>query len=185
MSAMGRRRPQQGAVAGALLAVILAVAACTVGTSQAPAQPATARTPARSPSIPPSLATDVVPVSRSHPAPGAADALAKCHVGDTIPIDQVTGMGELGSPSDVTRYVPLTGREPQLRDAGPAWVIAVRADLPQPASNELWSNPTCIVTRSDFGWYATGPVRNTATGALVVPETPAVAPDRTLPPLAP
>jgi hypothetical protein len=182
---MGGREPPFSTAIGALLVAVLSAAACTAGGPVTLPERTSTVAPVESPPIASALADVLAPVSRSNPAPGAADALAKCHIGDTIPIDKVTGMGEIGAASDVTRYVRLTGREPQLRDAGPAWVITVRADLPQPPSSEVWSNPTCVVTQGEFGWYATGPVRNTATGALLTPEVPAVAPDRTLPPLAP
>ena len=82
-------------------------------------------------------------------------------------------------------YVPLTGREPQLAEAGPAWIVTVHHDFPQPGSTELWTDPTCVVTEQDFGWYATGPVTDTATGKVIHPKVPTQPPDRVVPPLAP
>jgi hypothetical protein len=41
------------------------------------------------------------------------------------------------------------------------------------------------VTATDFGFYATGPVRDINTGNVYPPEGPAVMPDKTLPPLDP
>jgi hypothetical protein len=130
-------------------------------------------------------AGDIPPVSASKPGAAAADAMAKCHVGDgdTVSITQVTGMGQIPSAADLPRYVPLTGREPQLHDPGPAWVIQIEGDVRQ-KNGEVWTNPTCVVTSTIFGYFATGPTRLT-TGNVVQPEAPRVAPDRTLPPLAP
>lgn len=123
-------------------------------------------------------------VSASHPSADAADAMAKCHIGDMIVIEKVAGMAELPTASDILHYVPLTGREPQLEESGPVWVIQIKGDV-QELGGEIWTNPTCVVTQLDFGYFATGPVTNTATGKTIQPEAPAVAPDRTLPPLAP
>jgi hypothetical protein len=128
----------------------------------------------------------IEPVSVSHPSKEAADALAKCHVGkdDMIPIERVVGMGLVPSAADLQHFVPLTGREPQLKDEGPAWVILVRGDVQQ-MGGEVWADPTCVVTRTDFGYFATGPVTNQATGKVTEPEPPPFAPDMTIPKLAP
>lgn len=128
---------------------------------------------------------DVRAVSASNPSAGAKDAMAKCHIGDMIPMEDVTGMGQIAAAKDLYRYIPLTSREPQLREEGPAWIIQVHAALPQPRSNEVWIDPACVVTQNDFGYFATGPVRNAATGILLRPKAPATPPDRKLPPLAP
>jgi hypothetical protein len=128
--------------------------------------------------------TEVTPVSASKPSAGAADAFAKCHVGDMILLSRVSGMGLVASARNLAHYVPLTRREPQLKEDGPAWVIQIRGDVPQPGG-EVWTDPTCVVTQSEFGYFATGPVRNTATGKVVMPEQLATPPDAKLPPLAP
>ena len=56
-------------------------------------------------------------------------------------MDEVAGMGKVAAAKDLTRYVPLTGREPQLKEFGPAWVVTVHANMRQPASSELWIDP--------------------------------------------
>jgi hypothetical protein len=153
--------------------------------TDAPASPATLPSP--TPTIETSTApplTSVAPVSASKPSAGAADAFAKCHIGDLILIGRVTGMGQIASAKNLAHYVPLTGREPQLAEDGPAWIIQIRGDVPQPGG-EVWTDPTCVVTQSEFGYFATGPVRNTATGKVVTPEPPTTPPDTKLPPLAP
>jgi hypothetical protein len=134
--------------------------------------------------IPTSPSGDLPPVSISHPSAGAKDAFAKCHIGDMILIEKVAGMAQVPSAKDVVRYVPLTGREPQLKEDGPAWVIQIKGEVQQRGS-EIWIDPTCVVTAGDFGFYATGPVKNTSTGDVMTPEEPSTPPDRTLPPLVP
>jgi hypothetical protein len=130
-------------------------------------------------------------VSASHPSAEAAAVFATCRIGEWIPIGEVAGMAELPAASDLNHYVALTGREPLLNEPGPVWVIQIRGDVPQPGGGspdpggEIWTNPICFVTTSDFGYLGTGPITNTTTGTTTQPEAPAVAPDRTLPPLAP
>ena len=159
------------------------------GTGAAQPTAAPAATPALSAQPTPGGPQSATPaplsaVSRSAPTAAAADALAKCHIGDMIPASEVSGMAQLGAASEITRYVPLTGREPQLRDAGAVWVIQVHGDVQEPGG-EVWTDPTCVVTQNDFGWFATGPARKTATGSVVQPERPPVPPDLALPTLAP
>jgi hypothetical protein len=108
----------------------------------------------------------------------------KCHIGEAIPIDEIAGMAKLPAVSDLTHYVGLTGREPQLKEPGPVWVIQIKGDVPQ-LNGEIWTDPICFVSNSDFGYFATGPITNPTTGKTTQPEAPAVAPDRKLPPLAP
>jgi hypothetical protein len=126
----------------------------------------------------------VAPISASNPGSAAQAVLDKCHVGDMIPLTQVSAMGQISSAKDLVHYVPLTGREPQLKENGPAWVIQIHGDV-QELGSEIWTNPTCVVTAQDAGYYATGPVRNTVTGKVVLPEPPANPPDLSLPALAP
>ena len=130
---------------------------------------------------------DIGQVSASDPSAAAKAVFAKCHIGemDMVPLDNVTGMGLIEAAKDLEHYVPLTGREPQLNESGPAWIVTVRYDLPQPGSTELWTDPTCVVTDQEAGWFATGPVTDTATGKVTQPEAPIHPPDRVVPPLAP
>src|SRR4051812_25906267 len=132
---------------------------------------------------PASGAPTLVAVSASHPSTEAADVLAKCRVGEFIPINQVAGMAKLPAASDLPHYVPLTGREPELKEPGPLWVIQIKGDLSMRSG--IWTDPICLVTNSEFGYMATGTTADYATGKTTQPEAPAVAPDRTLPPLAP
>jgi hypothetical protein len=150
--------------------------------------PATATVPT---TPPPSATASVAlpnasfaPVSATKPAAEAAAALAACHIGDLVPISNVSGMAQIASAADLVRYVPLTGREPQPKASGPAWIIQIHGDVQQ-MGGEVWTNPTCIVTSSESGYVATGPVTNTATGKTITPEAPKTPPDRPLPSLAP
>jgi hypothetical protein len=128
-------------------------------------------------------APSLVAVSASHPSAEAAAVFATCRIGEWIPIREVAGMAKLPAASDLTHYVPLTGRGPELKEPGPLWVIQINGDLTM--RSEIWTDPIYFVTNSDFGYLGTGRITNTATGKTPQPEAPAVAPDRSLPPLAP
>jgi hypothetical protein len=134
---------------------------------------------------PPAIDESIPAVSASEPGKEASEILEKCNIGDQIPLARVTGMGKVRAASDLARYVPLTGREPQLRESGAAWVVTVGADIPQPGSTEVWSDPTCVVTDSEAGYFATGPVTDLATGEVMLPEKPARQPELRVPPLKP
>jgi len=136
-------------------------------------------------------APSLSPVSASHPGAEAAAAFATCRIGEWIPMSEVAGMAKLPAGSDVTHYVALTGRERLLKKPGPVWLIQINGDVPQPGGGspspggEIWTDPICFVTNEDSGYLGTGPITNTTTGTTTQPQAPAVAPDRTLPPLAP
>lgn len=171
------------------IAMSMLLFGCSASGAVVTEPPVTAATPTASPpqQSPPvaTLPTGLLQaVSATKPTAAAAAAMARCHIGELIPITSVSGMAELANAADLVRYVPLTGREPQLRASGPVWVIQVRSDLQQ-QGNEIWTNPTCVVTSDDAGYFATGPVTNTATGKTMTPEAPKTPPDRSLPSLAP
>jgi hypothetical protein len=136
-------------------------------------------------------APSLTAVSVSHPSAEAAAVFAICRIGEFIPIGEVAGMAKLPVARDLTHYVPLTGREPQLKDAGPAWVIQIHGDITQynggspSPGGAIWTDPICVVTSSGFGYFATGPITDAATGTTTEPERPATPPDRSLPSLAP
>jgi hypothetical protein len=111
--------------------------------------------------------------------------LAKCHVPDQFAIELVSGMGRIENPRDLPHFIPLTGRESQLSQHGPAWIIQLAADVPQPGGGGVWTNPTCVVTADEAGFLATGPIRDGRTGIVATPEPPTNAPDRVVPPLLP
>jgi hypothetical protein len=161
----------------------LMLAACTAGggaiVSTVPDQ-----TPTPSMAVIPTSPTgDLSPVSISNPSRGAKDAFAKCHIGDQFSVEQVAGMGQVPSTTDLFHYVPLTGREPEFKSDGPAWVIQFRGDIPM--RSESWTDPVCIVTADYFGYYATGPSKDYKTGKVAMPEPPPTPPDRSFPPLIP
>lgn len=175
-------------------ALVLAVAVM-VGCRAAPGASVPPSTAGSSPIVVPQTARptspalpvdgSITPVSASNPGEEAAKVLTKCNIGDQIELGKVTGMGKIPQASDLARYVPLTGREPQLKEAGAAWIVTISAELPQPGSTEHWINPTCVVTDGDVGYFATGPVKDVATGKTVPPEKPAVSPEFLVPQLAP
>jgi hypothetical protein len=133
----------------------------------------------------------LVAVSASRPSAEAAAVFATCRIGDFVPINQVAGMAKLPAASDLPHYVPLSGREPELKESGPVWVIQIKGDVTQQGrgspspGGEIWTNPVCFVTNSDAGYLATGPITDLASGKTTQPEPPAVPPGRGLPPLAP
>jgi hypothetical protein len=138
-------------------------------------------------STPTPAAPDLQQVSASNPGSQALGVLGLCQIGAgyLVSLDRVVGMAKLPTAADIVHYVPLSGHEPQLRDPGPAWVVQLRGDIPQPKIGEIWTDPTCVVTTTDSGYFATGLVTKTNTGQTFTPEPPVMVPDRTLPPLAP
>jgi hypothetical protein len=163
--------------------VSLMLAACTAGGG---AVVTTIPEPKPTPSmaVVPTLPTgDLAPVSISKPSPGAKDAFAKCHVGDQYAMEQVAAMAQVPSARDLFHYVPLTGREPEFKSDSPAWVIQFRGDIPMRFG--LWTDPVCIVTPDDFGFYAAGPSKDYGSDSVETPEPPPTPPDRSLPPLIP
>lgn len=175
-----------------ILLAVLTVALVGCGSAGAvvtePPNSATSPTNPPGPSLTPVATFDsgeptLVAVSASHPSTEAAAILATCRIGEFVPINEVAGMAKLPVASDLAHYVPLTGREPLLKEPGPLWVIQIKGEVP--ARQEIWTNPICFVTNSDTGYLGTGPITDRATGKTTQPEAPAVAPDRTLPPLAP
>jgi hypothetical protein len=181
-----------------LSVLTIALVGCVSSGQVVTERPTTTRSPTNPAVISPapvvtpdSRAPSVVAVSASHPSAEAAAVFAACRIGDFIPITEVAGMAKLQAATDLMHYVPLTGREPVLKEPGPIWVIQITGDVRQQGGGspspggEIWTNPICFVAESDTGYMATGPVTNTATGQTTQPKAPAVAPDRTLPPLAP
>lgn len=185
----GSSRNRIPTIAASIVTLSLLASACTSTLAPVTTETDVLKTPSLpSPSTPTLQASaDIVAVSVSKPTVEAQDIFGKCHIGDDdlVPFKYVTGMGKIESARDLLHYVPLTGREPQLAESGPAWIVTVHRNLPQPGSNESWADPTCVVTDQEFGWFATGPVTNTATGKVIEPEAPIQLPDRSIPPLAP
>ena len=178
----------RGALRLGLLVTVTVVAGCTAEMPMT-TDSASSATATSSESVTTSfnglpIPADIAPVSASNPGPEAGAVLARCQIGDTVLMEEVAGMGKVPAAKDLTTFVPLTGREPQLKGSGPAWVVQIHGDVLQ-RGGEIWTDPTCVVTTNDSGYYATGPVKSTATGRVVMPEAPANAPTRGLPPLAP
>jgi hypothetical protein len=190
----GPTRPHRRVLQTACAMFALALSACvssggapSTAAPEAPVSPSANLQPTATADAATTLPPDpaIVPVSASNPSAEANEVFAKCHIGDMVLLKAVTSMGKIASAQDLEHYVPLTGREPQLSEPGPAWIVTVHDSLPQPGSTELWSDPTCVVTDQEFGWFATGPVTDTSTDKVIQPEAPAKPPDRGLPPLAP
>jgi hypothetical protein len=181
---------------GLLTLVAAGALACTRTGAVVTAVPAP--TPLPSMAVEPTQPTgDIAPVSISHPSAGAKAAFHKCLVGDIggsgmYAYDLVAGMGQIPSASDLYRYIPLTGREPELKRHDPVWVIQFTGDFPMrggaspgPAHDEIWIDPACIVMSDTSGFYGVGPTRMDGSSVVTTPEPPRVPPDRKLPPLIP
>ena len=136
-------------------------------------------------SPPPARPVDpsIQPVSRSSPGPDAQAALDACNVA-TLGDGTIAGMGLVPEANQVRNYAPLTGREPELQSAAPAWMIQFSGDIPQLLAGEVWRDPICVVIDGSPGWYATGDVI-VSSGAVVSPEPIADPPIYSLPSLAP
>ena len=130
-----------------------------------------------------SMTAGLAAVSRSHPSAEADAALTRCQIDLTASRLKVTAMGLLSNPKDAVRFVGLTGREPQLTDTGPMWLITTSGELIQP-SGDGWTDPVCAVTTDDALWYATGQIKDGASGKIINP-LPAAPADMVLPSLAP
>ena len=136
-------------------------------------------------SPPPARPVDpsIQPVSRSSPGPDAQAALDACNV-DSLGDGTIAGMGLVPEANQVRNYAPLTGREPELQSAAPAWMIQFSGDIPQLLAGEVWRDPICVVIDGSPGWYATGDVI-VSSGAVVSPEPVAKPPIYSLPSLVP
>lgn len=121
------------------------------------------------------------PISRSSPSAEAEAAMEACNVAG-IGIDAISGMGLLDAATHARTYAPLTGREPELMNDSPAWMIQFKGEVPMPLHQyEVWIDPICIVIDGASHWYATGPV---AGPHGTVPPLPVDdAPTLSLPPL--
>lgn len=154
------------------------IASCTVGaTGSGPPRPSIGSVSG----LP--VPADVAQVSGTAPGAEAQAVMNKCQIGPTVPLSEVTGMGKIAFVKDAVHYVGLTGREPQLQEGGSAWIVQIKGELRQP-TGEIWTDPTCVVTLNDFGWYATGKITE-PDGTTIDPLPAARAPDLGLPTLAP
>ena len=122
-------------------------------------------------------------VTITNPDASVQAVFEKCQIDFGVPKSEIVGMGMIGEPTDLPRFVALTGREPQLSDQGPTWVIQIHGEMRTPAG-ELWTDPTCVVTANDSGWYATGPVMNVADRTITTPLPATRSPDLGLPALS-
>lgn len=136
----------------------------------------------------PSLDSDVTPVSLSSARGLAADGLEGCGV--SMYADQVRGIGVLERSTLLPRYVPLTGREPEIKPDRPAFAVlfegSIRLPLrggPGSPSYQDIESATCVFIDGAPIWYVTGPWEDSL-GNKGTPE-PAPLMDRDLPPALP
>ena len=119
------------------------------------------------PTAPPAAPVDttIPPVSRANPGADAQQALDACGVAQ-YGLDHVASMGLVTHARDADQYARLSPQAPLLDSDAPAWVVQLRGEIPQPMSGEIWIDPTCVVVSGQSSFYATGPVRDGATGAI-------------------
>jgi len=87
----------------------------------------------------------IVPVSRSKPSAEASKALEACQIPDNTPLGQVIGMGLVPRAADLYRYINIPATQYEIQTDSDAWAIALRGEVPQPLSHEIWIDPTCVI----------------------------------------
>jgi hypothetical protein len=131
----------------------------------------------------------VAPVSLSHPTLEAEKAIEACRVRERA--DAAVGMGQLPA-SDLPRYLPFTGREPELQSDTPVWVVAFEWDLADapflPTRGISFRVKTdhlaCVVLDGNPVHFALGVTADEKGDLLSTPVPVTPGPDLTLPPLA-
>jgi len=131
---------------------------------------------------------DVAPVSLSSATGLAADGIEACGVRKYA--DQIRGIGVLEHATMLPRYVPLTGREPEIKSDSPAFVVLFEGTLrlplrggPGAPTYQDIQGATCTFSDGMPIWYMTGPWEDSL-GNKGTPE-PAPLMDRDLPPALP
>jgi hypothetical protein len=159
------------------------VSGCTAATPSVPTSSGSSPVDSRP------IAPDIAPVSQSNPGPDAQVALDACLITDsthrlasTLGVGIVEGMGEVVPAHDVSLYVPLTGREPEVRTDAPAWVIATRGVVTIPFGDTM-RNPTCVVVEGRATWFVTD--ASSLDGDWVTAAPLPLPPTYRLPPLGP
>jgi len=118
----------------------------------------------------------LAPVARSNPGPEAQAAIDACNLDPA----RITGMAKVADARDLPKYVRLTGREPELREAKPVWVITYSGRF---TIRTIWADdPTCVVLDGEPILFLTG---DYGRGDSVAHPLPVPDPPLALPPLAP
>ena len=121
----------------------------------------------------------LMPVSRSKPSPDAKAVLDLCLRPGEISL--VVGMARLASARDVGKYMLTGGKEPELNDDSPVWLVQLRGKVVY----RSWTNfnPVCMVKDGQVFNYA--PYGGVSGGKTWYPPEDFVQPTLALPPLAP
>ncbi len=131
----------------------------------------------------------IAPVSRSSPSAEARQALDACLIPDEKRLDQVIGMGLVPRTTDLYRYIKIPATPNEIQKDSSAWAIALRGEVPQAMSDEIWFDPTCVIIDGEQGWFATGAMQKVLPGGelgpLILSSKLTPGPDLALPPLAP
>lgn len=96
------------------------------------------------------VTSDVRPIALSSLTGAAAEAMALCGVEEHK--DLVTGAGEVLHARDLPKYVPLSGKEPEIQTDEPAYAVTFEGvirlpvrGMPVPYIDQV--NATCVVVR--------------------------------------
>lgn len=92
----------------------------------------------------------VKPVSISNANADEQRAMDMC-ISFSFTTDDVVGMGKIPHARDAYKYVPLTGREPDLKNDLPVWIVAFKGILRMPRGGELAIDPICLLTELEPG----------------------------------
>ena len=100
--------------------------------------------------------------------------------------NQIEGIGILSDTSLLPHYLPLTGREPEIKRGGPVFAVLFSGTIQLPLRGGIGGaafidveRASCVLLDGSPGWWVTGPWVDSA-GRRGTPE-PALFMDRTLP----
>ena len=98
--------------------------------------------------------------------------------------NQVEGIGILSDTSLLPHYLPLTGREPEIKRGGPVFAVLFSGTITLPvraggAAFVKVDHASCVLLDGSPGWWTTGPWVDSV-GRRGTPE-PALFMDKTLP----
>lgn len=129
------------------------------------------------PEVPVDIALSAV--SRSNPSVAAKAALDLCVRPGEMSL--VVGMALLPSARDVGKYMLSSGRDPELQDDTPVWLVQLKGEVTYRSGTVF--HPTCMVKDGDRSIYAAYGGRQD--GTTWYPPDDFVPPVLALPPLAP
>ena len=103
---------------------------------------------------------EVEAVSIGSPTPMAEAGIRACGVRERA--DQIQGIGILSDTNLLAHYLPLTGREPEIKRGGPVFAVLFSGTitLPLRAGGAAFvdvERASCVFLDGSPGWWVTGP----------------------------